>query len=63
MGHIHTAGNPGRGGLDDTQQINHPPIMRAIAGSGYTGFVGQEFIPRSPTKIAFLTQSVRLCDV
>ena len=63
MGHIHTAGNPGRGELDDTQEINYPPIMRAIAESSYKGFVGQEFIPRSADKIAALTQSVRLCDV
>ncbi len=25
LGHIHTAGNPGRGELDDTQEINYPP--------------------------------------
>ena len=28
IGHIHTAGNPGRKELDDTQEINYPPIMR-----------------------------------
>src|SRR5262245_58488423 len=28
IGHIHTAGNPGRGELDDKQEINYPPIMR-----------------------------------
>jgi hydroxypyruvate isomerase len=44
--HYHTAGNPGRGPMDDTQEINYPPIYRAIAATGYTGFVGHEFIPR-----------------
>ena len=63
VGHIHTAGNPGRGELDDTQEINYPPIMRAIAESGYTGYVGQEFIPRSADKTAALAQAVQLCDV
>ena len=63
VGHIHTAGNPGRGELDDTQEINYPPIMRAIADSGYTGFVGQEFIPRAADKVAALAEAVRLCDV
>ena len=63
IGHIHTAGNPGRGELDDTQEINYPPIMRAIAESGYEGFVGQEFIPRSTDKVAALATAVRLCDV
>ena len=31
IGHIHTAGNPGRAELDDTQEINYPPIMRKSA--------------------------------
>lgn len=60
--HVHTAGNPGRGELDQTQEINFPPIMRALVEIGYQGFVGQEFIPtRDP--LAGLTQAVRLCDV
>lgn len=29
IGHIHTAGNPGRAELDDKQEINYPPIMQA----------------------------------
>ena len=45
IGHIHTAGNPGRGELDDNQEINYPPIMRKLLEIGYTGYVGQEFIP------------------
>jgi len=60
--HVHTAGNPGRGELDETQEINYPPIMKALAEINYQGFVGQEFIPtRDP--LAGLTQAVRLCDV
>jgi hydroxypyruvate isomerase len=62
LGHIHTAGNPGRGELDNTQEINYPPIMRALVEVGYDGFVGQEFIPtRDP--LAGLKQAVALCDV
>jgi hydroxypyruvate isomerase len=62
IGHIHTAGNPGRGELDDTQEINYPPIMRKLLEIGYTGYVGQEFIPtRDP--LAGLTEAVKLCDV
>ncbi len=45
IGHFHTAGNPGRNDLDETQEIYYPPIMRAIAETGYTGFVGHEFVP------------------
>lgn len=62
IGHYHTAGNPGRCELDENQEINYPPIMRAILETGYTGYVGHEFIPtRDP--LAGLTQAVRLCDV
>ena len=63
VGHIHTAGNPGRAELDDQQEINYPPIMRAIAESDYTGFVGHEFIPRAADKVATLADAVQLCDV
>ena len=62
IGHIHTAGVPGRGELDDNQELNYPAIMRKLLQIGYTGFVGQEFIPtRDP--LAGLTQAVKLCDV
>ena len=62
IGHVHTAGNPGRAELDDTQEINYPPIMRALLEVGYDGYVGQEFIPtRDP--LAGLAEAVKLCDV
>ena len=62
IGHIHTAGNPGRKELDDTQEINYPPIMRKLLDIKYKGFVGQEFIPvGDPMK--GLIQAVELCDV
>jgi sugar phosphate isomerase/epimerase len=62
IGHVHTAGNPGRAELDDTQEILYPPIMRKLLEVGYTGYVGQEFIPtRDP--LAGLREAVELCDV
>jgi hydroxypyruvate isomerase len=61
IGHVHTAGNPGRAELDDKQEINYPPIMRALVDVKYTGYVGQEFIPtRDPAK--GLEEAVTLCD-
>lgn len=45
FGHYHVAGNPGRHEPDDTQEIHHPAIYRAIRATGYTGYVGVEFIP------------------
>ena len=62
IGHIHTAGCPGRAELDDTQEINYPPIMRALLEIGYTGYVGQEYIPTRDA-LAGLQQAVSLCDV
>ena len=62
MGHYHTAGNPGRRELDDQQEIFYKPIMEEIVRTGYTGYVGQEFVPtRDP--LEGLSEAVRLCDV
>jgi hydroxypyruvate isomerase len=62
IGHIHTAGVPGRGELDDQQEINYPAVMRTLLEIGYKGYVGQEFIPtRNPEE--GLAQAVTLCDV
>jgi hydroxypyruvate isomerase len=62
IGHVHTAGNPGRGELDDAQEIQYPAIMRKLLDIGYTGYVGQEFIPTRDA-MAGLRQAVTLCDV
>lgn len=62
IGHVHTAGNPGRGELDDRQEINYPAIMRTLREVGYQGYVGHEFIPVSDP-LAGLIQAVELCDV
>lgn len=45
--HYHTAGNPGRGPMNEDQEIHYPPIYRAIAETGYTGFIGHEFLPKN----------------
>jgi len=63
IAHIHTAGVPGRGEIDDTQELNYPPLMQALLEIKYDGFVGQEFIPTRPDKVASLAQGVRICDV
>lgn len=62
IGHIHTAGVPGRAELDEGQEIYYPPIMEALLEIGYEGYVGQEFIPtRDPME--GLQEAVSLCDV
>jgi hydroxypyruvate isomerase len=62
IGHVHTAGNPGRHDLDDMQELNYPPIMAALDECGYEGYVGQEFVPRGDALPA-LEVAYRLCDV
>jgi hydroxypyruvate isomerase len=63
IAHIHTAGVPGRGELDDTQELNYPAIMRTIMDLGYTGYVAQEFIPTWPDKVLALRHAAKVCDV
>jgi hydroxypyruvate isomerase len=62
IGHYHTGGNPGRHEIDESQELNYPAIMKAILANGYTGFVGQEFIPQREA-FASLAQGFRICDV
>ena len=62
IAHYHTAGVPGRHELDETQELFYPAIMRAIAETGFTGFVGQEFIPKRDP-LASLAEAVRICRV
>lgn len=61
--HYHTGGVPGRNEIDETQELNYPAIMRAIADTGFEGYVGQEFIPSRGDAVASLRQGIELCDV
>lgn len=61
IGHVHTAGNPGRGEIDATQEIGYGAVMTALAEIGYTGFVGHEYLPtRDP--LVSLREAVTLCN-
>jgi hydroxypyruvate isomerase len=60
--HIHTAGVPGRNDMDDTQELNYPGIMKAIAATNYAGYVGQEYCPKGDA-IEALKLAYKLCDV
>jgi hydroxypyruvate isomerase len=61
-GHYHTAGNPGRHELDDTQELFYPAIARAIAETGYTGYFAHEFIPANDP-LTGLRNAVAQCVV
>jgi hydroxypyruvate isomerase len=62
IAHYHTGGVPGRHELDDTQELQWPAICRAIAETGFKGFVAHEFVPtRDP--LTSLREAVAMCDV
>ena len=63
VGHYHTAGNPGRGELDDSQEINYPAVIRAIMETGYSGFIAQEFIPAKQDPMSSLKEAFDVCNV
>jgi hydroxypyruvate isomerase len=62
IGHFHTAGNPGRRDLDDAQEINYRGIARAIADTGYSGYVAHEFTPKGDA-IQALRQAFEIFDI
>jgi hydroxypyruvate isomerase len=63
IGHIHTAGNPGRCELDEHQEINYPAVMQALLEIGYHDFVAHEFIPTWSDPILALRHAAMVCDV
>ena len=60
IGHYHTGGVPGRNEIGMTQELFYPAICAAIAGTGYTGFIGQEFIP-ALDPMESLRSAITLC--
>ena len=62
IGHYHTGGVPGRHEIDNSQEVNYPAIMCAIAATGFAGFVAHEFVPKGDP-LASLREAVRLCTV
>ena len=61
IGHFHTAGNPGRNEMDDTQELNYAGICRGIAATGYDLYVGHEFRPKGDL-VESLRQAFEKCD-
>ncbi len=61
--HYHTAGVPGRNEINNTQELYYPAIVKAIIETGYKGYLGQEFKPKSKEPLKSLAQAVRICDV
>ncbi len=62
IAHYHTGGVPGRREIDENQELYYPAICKAIVATGYTGFLGQEFIPaRDP--VESLREAYAICNV
>jgi hydroxypyruvate isomerase len=62
IAHYHTGGVPGRNEIDGSQELNYPAIARAIADSGFSGYVAHEFIPKRDP-LTSLREAVMLCEV
>jgi hydroxypyruvate isomerase len=60
--HYHVAGVPGRHEPDETQELNYAAIMRAIADTGYKGYVAFEYSPVSGDAFASLRRAMQICD-
>jgi len=62
IGHVHTAGNPGRHELDSTQELNYKAIAQAIVDLGFTGYFSHEYSPVG-APLAGLELAISTCDV
>jgi hydroxypyruvate isomerase len=61
IGHIHTAGVPGRNEIDESQELYYPAIMQAIAELKFEGYVAHEYSPKG-NALESLKKAVSLCD-
>jgi hydroxypyruvate isomerase len=62
IGHIHTAGNPGRHDLQ-IGEMNYRAISEAIAEAGYTGYMGHEFFTSSGDRLGAMRRAFEICNV
>jgi hydroxypyruvate isomerase len=62
IGHFHTGGNPGRHEIDSSQESNYKAISKAIADTGFQGYMAHEFIPVYNPMVS-LAQAIEICKV
>ncbi|MDB4272464.1 TIM barrel protein [Akkermansiaceae bacterium] len=62
ISHFHTAGVPGRNEIGDNQELNYRGISKALVAAGYTGYLGQEFVPKNDPMTS-LKEAVDICTV
>jgi hydroxypyruvate isomerase len=61
IGHVHTAGVPGRFDFDDEQEINYIGIMKALSKASYHHYIGHEFHPKHHY-LDSLKQAYNICN-
>ncbi len=61
IGHFHTAGNPGRNDINDSQELNYVGICKAIAATDYDLYLGHEFRPLGDP-IESLHEAYTICN-
>lgn len=62
IAHFHTGGVPGRHELGASQEIQWDGVMRAVAETGFHGYVAHEFEPTGDP-LTSLRKAADLCDV
>ncbi|MGA8529189.1 MAG: TIM barrel protein [Acidobacteriaceae bacterium] len=60
IGHFHTGGVPGRHELDASQEIQYQAVAKAIADTGFNGYLAHEFVPAGDP-FSGLRQAVEIC--
>ncbi len=64
VGHVHTAGVPGRRLIDETQELNYGFIAKTLVELGYTGYVSHEYRPTpGGDAVKELARAVEIMDV
>lgn len=64
IAHFHTAGNPGRHEMDDTQELNYKGIAKAIADLSFDGWVAHEYSPaQGRDALRSLEETLKLFEV
>ena len=49
--------------MEKQQELYYPPIVKAIADTGFDGYMAHEFIPKKSDKLASLTKAMEICRV
>jgi len=63
IAHFHVAGVPGRHEIDETQEVNWRAVARAIADTGFDGYVAHEWLPSGDDPLSALREAVEIMTV